>query len=283
MAINPLARKLMNALMKNGIGEDYALQKSRAALKSFPILKTKGGQPDFMEIINVLGDNAQHSTLKEARAAEKKGESVKKLKRGPERTLSLGTSALHYEIITTLPKEIINDLMIETLRDWVDFAQGRESLGGKRLKHPTGRYSRSLSLKQNNSTYKIYSMSGHADVLETGHRAFSLAKYADNFPTNRAGYHFAKLPEEGASSPKPPIARLRNSTQGRGLNVKVINSLAKVKKSYIGRYGKNPQFRIIEKDSKGWKIPRMLAYSPAWHLAQKLKLRVKTLQKVLYT
>lgn len=245
-----------------------------------PVLKTKAGLPAYMEVINTLNKNAKFDTVAQARKAAKQG-SLDKLKRGPERTVSIGSPTMHYEVVTNLPADLVNDLLVQTLDDWVQFAQGKQGIGGRTLEHPSGRYASSLSIRQRGSSYTIFSKSNHADILEAGHRAFSMAKYSSSYPVNpKTGMHVVMLGDEDSKRSPPPMARLR-SAGGKGLNVNVVNNKAKVRKSFMSRYGEGPQFRTIDESSPGWKVPRMLAYSPAWHLAQKLKLRVKAIQKAV--
>src|SRR3954467_6103711 len=112
-SLAPQTQKLMHALMRQGLGEEQAQRKAQLTLKSMPVLKTKAGLPAYMEIINVLNQNSRFDTVTQAPKAAKAGPPATP-KRGPERTVSIGTPSIHYEVVTTLPPELVNDLLVQT-------------------------------------------------------------------------------------------------------------------------------------------------------------------------
>lgn len=52
------------------------------------------------------------------------------------------------EVHTNLNPQELTKVAIETFRQWLLFALGREAVGGKVLEHPSGRYAASLSWRQ---------------------------------------------------------------------------------------------------------------------------------------
>ena len=83
-----------------------------------------------------------------------------------------------YVVKTNLPPEAVSRIGVEIFTAWLAFALGEDSLAGKRLIYPTGRYAASLSIKQvDASTVAIIadeSVAPEAAILETGHRRFDM-------------------------------------------------------------------------------------------------------------
>jgi hypothetical protein len=145
-----------------------------------------------------------------------------------------------YVVRTNLPPDKLSDLSVMVFSAWLKFAMGRDTLGGRMLLHPTGKYASSLRYQANPSanTIAIFaddSVAPEASILETGHKLFDLkTKFQSGraYPMHRDG--------PGAPSGSPAIwAERRNGS---------FNGLSRV-------------------GGSGWILPAMMAYAPAKILA----------------
>lgn len=78
-----------------------------------------------------------------------------------------------YEIVTDLPPAAVNAIGLEVFKQWIEFAMGTRSLGGKRLAHPTGRYAAAIEFqKTGEASVAIVADEATAPeigILESGH------------------------------------------------------------------------------------------------------------------
>jgi len=143
----------------------------------------------------------------------------------------------NYEILTDASIETINDVSLYIWMRWIDFAEGKISLNGEKIKDPTGDYA---SLIERHSQGQLGSNittsnpePGKANlplIIELGHKAYDM-KRSDVF--------------FGKSWPMHRGARV-----------------------YTGHSPKVPQSR---KGDAGWIIPEMKGMHPAKTLAELAK------------
>lgn len=209
--------------------------------------------------------------------------------RKEERTIQIGTENFHYTITTTLPASLITPIITDTFVRWMQFGQGTSSLGGRRLKHPSGRYASSLVANQTSgSSFTIYSNSPYADVLEKGRQPYNLnwgktpfdkGQQTKIIPIGKNSLvHMGKSPLTAASvrSYGGYRTRLMPSAKVSGATARMAE------KVYGSRYG-NGDFRTVSKDSQ-WKIDSrhpMKVYSPALHLYELMQKKVKSAERGL--
>jgi hypothetical protein len=149
-----------------------------------------------------------------------------------------------YVVNTNLSPEQLSAVAIEIFSQWVSFAMGLGSIGGKMLAHPTGRYAASIEYQVLGATQiSILANTGVAPeggILESGHARFDLkTKFQKGrvYPMHRGG-------QAGPATMRGSMwasARRKNSTG-------------------FASIGQNSA-----EDS--WILPAMPAYSPARLLA----------------
>lgn len=275
------ALKLAHALMRQGIVEDDALHLARAGLNSFPSFKNKNAS-DFMAVVDAMNANSRFATVKAARQGMR-GKESRVQRPGAEKEIRIGTKALHYTVYTTLPAGFVKELVLDTLQKWIDFARGQSGLGGRRLRHPSGRYGMSLQAQQTSDAfYTIYSDSPHADALETGHARVDLKQHLSSFANNHGGnYVVIPLGQNSLIGYPPPRIGLRSARNVKRMRVYAWGAKERSASTYGKRYGRSI-FRTMTTDQTGrWIIPPMRAYHAAWHLQQKLQREINLTERLL--
>lgn len=151
-------------------------------------------------------------------------------------------SPVEYVVNTNLDPSQLSMVSVEIFSQWLSFALGGQSLGGRMLKHPTGRYAASIGYQvSGESQIAILADDSlpEAGILEAGHGTFDLKtkfQVGRRYPMHRGG---------GAPSNKPSMwatARRKSSTG-------------------FASIGKNSP-------ADSWVLPVMHAYSPAKILAE---------------
>lgn len=101
---------------------------------------------------------------------------------------------IEYVVETNLDPAQLSRVGIEVFSKWLGFAMGQESLGGKVLAHPTGRYAASISYAET-GTAQIgivadEAAAPEAGILEVGHSRFDLKgpfQKGRAYPMHRGG------------------------------------------------------------------------------------------------
>lgn len=167
-------------------------------------------------------------------------------------------SNLDYTIYTNLDPQMLTEVGLEIYKRWVAFAMGEESINGKSLDHPTGKYAASIHFRQvSKSRVAIFSESPktvpEADILETGHGAVDLKKKLQAgrvYPMHRG--QKGAYGSAGYGPPVPLPGRKSLWAEARSM----------------GRSGAaRVPTKITPENANSWIIPVMPAYSPAKHLA----------------
>jgi len=193
------------------------------------------------------------------------------------RTIRIGTEKKFYTITTNLPAFLITPIVTETFIRWMRFGMGQSSLGGRRLKHPSGRYAASLKTEQaSDNFFTIYSDSPYADVLETGRKPYNLTwKDSKIIPIGKNS--LVKMDKS------PLVATSIRSLTGKKLRLRPPSYSARMARQiYDNRYS-NSDFRSVAKGDQ-WKIDSkypMKIYSPALHLYELMQKKVKSVSRGL--
>lgn len=152
---------------------------------------------------------------------------------------------IEYVVNTNLNPSQLSAVGIEIFRQWLGFAMGQQSLGGKMLAHPTGRYAASIGYKANGETEIAIvadeSAAPEGGILESGHSRFDLK---DRFAKGRA-YPMHRGGRGGAPTMRASMWATARQRNGTGYASIGPNSAA---------------------DS--WILPAMPAFSPAKILAE---------------
>jgi hypothetical protein len=95
-----------------------------------------------------------------------------------------------YTVKTNLNPDQLTEVAISTYRQWLAFALGQFSIGGKTLAHPSGRYAASLSWRRTGEASVAIIADESADPeagwIEEGHAAFDIrAKMLKGQPYRR--------------------------------------------------------------------------------------------------
>lgn len=268
--------QLTNALICQGIIPSQAERYAREQLETL-----KPNKETFMAMLGAMKKNAKFVNVGQA----KKSGTLKKTTK-EKSTIQIGTESLHYSIFTNLPRDFITPILMETFLRWMKFAQGSSSLGGQKLKHPSGRYAASLQVDQSaGNFYTIYSSSPHADVLEKGRRPFNIEWGNTPF---RNGKNTKMIPIGKNSlinmGRSPLNATAVRSMKGKILpSSKVSGAAARMgQQVYNKRY--NGADRVPVGKNSVWKIDSkhpMKVYSPAYHLYLLMMKSIKAAQKGL--
>lgn len=260
--------KLVRILIKQGVAPAEAFSYSRTFLAS-----TNLSQPNFMALIGTMEKDSKWSS-------KQKNAAIKQTGKQGDRMITIGTErGKKYIVKTDLPPQFIKPILMETFLKWMKFAQGASSLGGKRLKHPSGQYAASLTVDtSSDNQFTIYSSSPHADVLETGRKPYLLEP---------PGWEDGKIIPIGKNSlidsPRTPLTA-SNIKSSRGAiypSATLKNRANSIsRKAYMTRYAKG-KFRTYD-EANPWEIDSvrpMPVYSPAFHLYQKLTKSLRAAEK----
>lgn len=164
-----------------------------------------------------------------------------------------------YDVFTDMDPDQLNAVGQEVFLKWIDFALGKEPLGGRRLMHPTGRYASAIEFRASNRARVAIvadeNIAPEAGILETGHGAVDLLQKLTpgrTYPMHR-----------GTGGAAPQIAT------GRGAR----RIWASVRAAGFAGFATVPRTRTpgssnTSRTGPAWVIPAMPAYSPALILAQ---------------
>jgi hypothetical protein len=166
-----------------------------------------------------------------------------------------------WDIITDMDPETITAVGLKIAEKWIRFALGAETLGGKMLMHPTGRYASSIRFQQTGQARVAIiadeKKAPEGAILEEGHGAIDLKQtmFGKTIPL------FRGTPGQyGSAGYGAPI--LDTTPMGRRKNVWAQPRA----QGYTG-------MRTVGRS--GWVIPPMPAYSPAAHMVDLLKLELE--------
>jgi hypothetical protein len=153
-------------------------------------------------------------------------------------------SDTEFVVETNLSPEQVSAVGVEIFKQWIEFAMGVRSLGGRMLKHPTGRYAAAISYAEVGAA-KVSILANPridpvASLLETGHARFDLKT---RFQKNRA------YPMHRGSGGAPT------------LNARMWASARRNTSTGFASIGENSA-------ADSWILPAMPAYSPARILAE---------------
>ncbi len=277
MAINVRVAQLADSLIKQGYIPEEAWRYSKDYLA-----ESRMNRGTFMAMLAVQKKKEVYTSSLQA---IKSG--TLRPGRKEQRTIKIGTPSFSYSIVTNLPVAFITPILTETFIRWMQFGQGTSSLGGKRLKNPSGRYAASLrTTQESDNSFTLYSDSPYADTLEKGRHPYNLVWGNTNFHGKNT-----KLIPIGNNSlikmGKTPLTSIAiwATEGGRSMysSAKVSGQANRIAKQvYANRYN-GADAAWVSKDSV-WKIDSkhpMRIYSPAFHLYEMMSRKVKLAEKGL--
>jgi len=195
-----------------------------------------------------------------------------------------------YDIHTNLDPEQLTTVAMEIYRQWISFALGRLSIGGKYLKHPTGKYASAISWKKTGA-YKVTVMADsniakEVDSIENGAPAYNLkdTMLAAKSKVGADGHRYrivrmpdkpeysaetAGMPSAGTIDSVISSSRSNGRITGQTTKPKRGSGLAKI----WGMRAERTGFKTMT-DAPGsspWIIPARPAYAPAKILSDLLR------------
>lgn len=148
-----------------------------------------------------------------------------------------------YEVHTNLSPSQLTELAVETYKAWLQFAMGKQAIGGKVLKHPSGQYAAALSWRRTGAT--------------------SIAIIADE-SVPQVGWI-----EYGRAAADIKAAMLADAKVSKdGHRYRVIPVSREPAKMWATT---RPFITISDKKPGSWIVPAMPAYSPGAILADLLR------------
>jgi hypothetical protein len=181
-----------------------------------------------------------------------------------------------YEVYTDLDPDALTDVAALVYRAWLAFALGQGEIGGRVLKHPSGRYAASMSWRKTGQAAVAIiadeSIAPEAQWIEEGKssadiKAAMLGK--GNTKISKAGYRYRVIPmKRDPTAPAFDASSILTSQAGEHLPVKTARMWARSYSHWDTQHGAD-RFRTMtdKPGSAPWVVPAMAAYSPAAILA----------------
>lgn len=189
-----------------------------------------------------------------------------------------------YEVHTNLDPEQLTELAAETYRIWLRFALGQESIGGKTLRHPSGRYAAALSWQRTGAaSIAIIADETTPEVgwIEYGRQGADIREAmlgSGNTKMGKDGYAYRVVPirpdDEREEPPTLGSADILSNAGGERLRSGVAKMWATPRPYVHGgsrfvTMSANPQAH--QKGRDAWKVPPMAAYAPGQILSELLR------------
>lgn len=183
-----------------------------------------------------------------------------------------------YDIYTNLDPEQLTELASETFKLWLQFALGTMEIGGKRLKHPSGRYASAISWKRT-GVAKVSVLADEDAVPEVGAIEYGRPEidlkahmlYGGHARMSQDGYMYRVLPLRPSQWRDAPALKATDilETLGSGKVRKGVARMWAKPRPYVDR---NSRFRTMTNrpGSSTWRVPQFHPYAPAAILAELL-------------
>jgi hypothetical protein len=184
-----------------------------------------------------------------------------------------------YDVQTDLDPLALSELAAETFMVWLRFALGQQELGGKKLKHASGRYASAISWRRT-GVAKVAIIADEdaikeAGSIEYGHPAVDLRSkmlYGGRAHLSKQGYMYRILPlrpNSWRSTPTLNPSMIIDTLSGGRVRAGVAKMWA-TPRPYVD---KGSRFRTMS-DKPGasrWIIPEFHPYAPGQFLADLLR------------
>ena len=173
-----------------------------------------------------------------------------------------------YTVETDLDPQALSAVGLEVYRMWVNFAMGREQIGGFRIEHPTGRYAASISYRRDGKSsitiMQDEELAPEGRYLEEGHAAYDMLGANSPYRGRVLPMHRGTGQGRPRAKPRGPkaLAAARRKNIWAVVKEQGNNGSVRVPESRWGDMGMN-----TSGTGPAWTIPSLPAYSPAQHLA----------------
>lgn len=180
-----------------------------------------------------------------------------------------------YTVHTDLDPEALSVLAAETYRQWLEFALGKGSIGGKTLQHPSGAYAASISWRKTGTASIAIiadeTKAPEAKWIEDGHEPYGDLKdvMLAGQPTSKDGYRYRVVPiSDDAPTPAFDMTKIVSNASGERIPTGTARLWARAKSNV-----KTSNFRMMtdKPGSADWLLPDMPAYSPAYILSELIR------------
>jgi hypothetical protein len=185
-----------------------------------------------------------------------------------------------YDIFTDLDPDMLGSVAAATYYRWLEFAIGKTDIGGKTLKHPSGRYASAISWKKTSravvSIIADESVANEVGIIEDGSPAVDLKSKmltAGKSKRSKAGYLYRTLylrPDQWREAPSIGMDTITSAFGGERLASRVGKIWAQPRPD-VDPNSRGPFTMTNKPGSSPWRIPAMAAYAPAAILAQELQ------------
>jgi hypothetical protein len=187
-----------------------------------------------------------------------------------------------YSVTTNLDQSDLSELAFQTYLQWCAFALGVNSVNGKKLKHPTGKYAEGISMKFNGpGVIALVSTGKISEQIEKGAPAFNLKDkmLAKGARTSKDGSRYRYIPSglseggkrfgmgQNSLSTSESNNYLNSVMNGSGMKIEHLNAKAQQKGGVVTMSSKQ--------GSDAWQIPAFPVYAPAKYYAKMARSEAK--------
>jgi hypothetical protein len=185
-----------------------------------------------------------------------------------------------YDIYTDLDPEMLGAVAAETYYTWLMFSVGQTDIGGKTLKHPSGRYASALSWKKTGvnrvSIIADEDAVPEVGIIEDGSPEIDLKSKMltpDKSKRSKDGYLYRTLylrPDQWREAPSIGMDSIASTLGGDRLKSRLGKMWAQPR-PHVDPKSRGPFTMTNKPGSSPWRIPAMAPYAPAMILAQQLQ------------
>jgi hypothetical protein len=172
------------------------------------------------------------------------------------------------DVYSDLQPKQLNKIGLAVFEAWTKFAIGQRTLGGRRIRNPTGTYASSLRFevlgKNHVAVIADEGIAPHAKILETGHRQFDMLDYlapGKSYPITKTTFK----PVPGAVTRyaiNPNTGRRARTGSGLVRAGRFVPSITGIVRTPMSREALQGRYNTSGR-GPAWTVPAMPAYSPS--------------------
>lgn len=185
-----------------------------------------------------------------------------------------------YDIFTDLDPDQLGNVAAQTYYTWLMFSLGKTDIGGKTLKHPSGRYASAISWRKTGRNRVSIIADDDAvpevGIIEDGSPEVDLKEKMltpDKSKRTKDGYLYRTLylrPDQWREAPMIGMDSIVSAFGGERLASRLGRMWAQPRPA-VDPKSRGPFTMTNRPGSSPWRIPAMAAYAPAAILAQELQ------------
>lgn len=185
-----------------------------------------------------------------------------------------------YDIFTDLDPDQLGNVAAQTYYTWLMFAVGKTDIGGKKLKHPSGRYASAISWRKT-GRYRVSIIADEdavpeVGIIEDGSPEVDLKEKmlaSGKAKRSKDGYLYRTLylrPDQWREAPMIGMDSIVSAFGGERLSSRLGKVWAQPR-PFVDPKSRGPFTMTNRPGGSPWRIPAMAAYAPAAILAQQLQ------------